>query len=1210
MANTPFQQKRFQGIADYTKESANGQIESTVYFCRAVNYRDDPSAITLLPASVKESGSNVTDLIKWGELVPVTLNSYFYGNVGNIYQRTSAASWSNLHTAPVSHGNGMAYFTGDDYLYYTTDKSFGRYGPMQNSPAFTDDYLKSLGGVAQNTNSLSVLAASSMYATAADSASLSVTGNLTLETYFKATTLPTVGNSMTLIGKWDESGATRSYKLDLYGVSGYFGDGSDGALVISTNTTEAPIDSACSGTAGTQSLTATNVSFAAGQVILIHQTQGSNAGQYERNKIQGYTAGTITLDTPLIGSYTTGAQVRVLKQYTNVTINSAKTYTAKAWNGTVGGILAFLASGTVTVTGLIDATGKGFRGGIENIGLYGNGYCGEGTVGASYQWPHSNGNGGGGGDNNIVSTGGAGGGNANAALDIHLGNYIIRGGLASGSNDLTTMTFGGGGGGAGNSVNFPQTGAIGGTGGGIIFISGVTVTITGSIVSNGNNGGSDSYSYYGGSGAGGSILIKTQVATLGTSLILSNGGSAQGTGDKSGGAGSVGRIAINYLTSYTGTTNPTLNPILDNTLVTTTTIQARLGISNDGTNFEYLTQNLNNLTTATWNRLSVTWLAASSLATFYLNAVALGTSTGTKTAIHDNASLLYVGANKTSVAANFFNGLIDDIRIWNNVQTATQITTNLNQYINVASSGLQAYYHLDNALTDATSNANTLTGVNTPTFSVDVPFPAYTTRLDIDAQSTNTGQTYTLLTSISEAAADKLSFTPVNDPQASVGFYVDTKGTGNFTVTVHDNQNKVIATSTVLTANIPTAGFVEFFFTPWRIITGKSYHIHLTVSTGTSKVVTGTTADFSTAEYKTFFGWLVTDTQFHPAVQFQYQPLGGVLTGAMIYGNERYLAVWDGANYSPNFIAFPPAWHVRCFGFWREFLAIGMWRGGNIYDFSMGRIYFWDGIGQTYNFFIDVPDGPINAMFGVDTDLFFFAGWRGQLLDYQGGYFYNTGNTQSAKLKRMPLIAPGDYTEVNPGAINMWRGLLHFGLFANSNSTTMQRGVYSFGTLNQYYPSTLSYDYVVSTGSRSNTVTIGCVYPVGQSLIVGWQDGIAYGADMVNFGNAPAPSGEIQLLIQDDGSLYSQKENFVVRADFMPLKTGESVDVKYNVDRSGWITSTLDTTVGDIFTKQTIGTGRSREVQIGVDIYATGLTSPTLLSIAGQHDTGSSETAF
>jgi hypothetical protein len=136
------------------------------------------------------------------------------------------------------------------------------------------------------------------------------------------------------------------------------------------------------------------------------------------------------------------------------------------------------------------------------------------------------------------------------------------------------------------------------------------------------------------------------------------------------------------------------------------------------------------------------------------------------------------------------------------------------------------------------------------------------------------------------------------------------------------------------------------------------------------------------------------------------------------------------------------------------------------------------------------------------------------------------------------------------------------------------------------------------------------VYPVGQSLIVGWQDGIAYGADMINFGNAPASSGEIQLLIQDDGSLYSQKENFVVRADFMPLKTGESVDVKYNVDRSGWITSTPDTTVGDIFTKQTIGSGRSREVQIGVDIYATGTTSPTLLSIAGQHDKGTSEEAF
>ena len=85
-----------------------------------------------------------------------------------------------------------------------------------------------------------------------------------------------------------------------------FGDGLDGDLTISSNTTEAPIDSSCSGTAGSYSLTATNASFAAGQLILIHKSRGNTtvtAGEYELNKISAYVAGTITLKYALKNSY-------------------------------------------------------------------------------------------------------------------------------------------------------------------------------------------------------------------------------------------------------------------------------------------------------------------------------------------------------------------------------------------------------------------------------------------------------------------------------------------------------------------------------------------------------------------------------------------------------------------------------------------------------------------------------------------------------------------------------------------------------------------------------------------------------------------------------------------------------------------------------------------------------------------------------------------
>ena len=130
---------------------------------------------------------------------------------------------------------------------------------------------------------------------------------------------------------------------------GIFGDGRDGALTIAANLTDNPIDSACSGTVGTHTLLATNPSFATGQAILIHQSQGTNAGKWMRNRIASYDAGLITLEIPLNATYTAGAQVLVLKQHTNVTVNTGKTRTAKAWNGTTGGILAFVANGEVAV---------------------------------------------------------------------------------------------------------------------------------------------------------------------------------------------------------------------------------------------------------------------------------------------------------------------------------------------------------------------------------------------------------------------------------------------------------------------------------------------------------------------------------------------------------------------------------------------------------------------------------------------------------------------------------------------------------------------------------------------------------------------------------------------------------------------------------------------------------------------------------------------
>ena len=80
----------------------------------------------------------------------------------------------------------------------------------------------------------------------------------------------------------------------------------------------------------------------------------------------------------------------------------------------------------------------------------------------------------------------------------------------------------------------------------------------------------------------------------------------------------------------------------------------------------------------------------------------------------------------------------------------------------------------------------------------------------------------------------------------------------------------------------------------------------------------------------------------------------------------------------------------------------------------------------------------------------------------------------------------------------MWQGLLHFGMGANTDSSALPQGVYSWGTLHSQYAESLSFDYVLSTGNLGSTVKIWMIYPVGQKLLIGWKDGIAYWADVIN----------------------------------------------------------------------------------------------------------------
>ncbi len=1191
-------QNRYAGGIAYSEKEG---IRSSYLFGRSIDHRTEPHKVTILPRTTKASGSVVTDLI----LDATSYKSdtvYLIGDTGNIYKRTpSTETWSLDHTAVNCVGNGIKYYGEDDFLYYTTNITIGRHGRLSGTPNYTDDFLGAEGGVPLNTASLDLESGSFQYATAADHASLSQTSDMTLEIYAKPESLPASGASMCLMSKWNVNGNERSYYFDLGAVASAFGDGGDGALTISSNTTQSPTDSACTGTAAAYTLAATNASFAAGDKILIHQTQQTSAGKWEENEIASYTAGTITLTDALTNSYTAGAQVVVFPEYSSITIDSSKTWTAKAFGGTVGGILLYKCSGTLTVNGTITAVGKGFRGGSSQATLSTGGKQGEGETSTSYNSVNTaaNSTGGGGG---IATAGpgnqGAGGGSGGHATAGTDNNSPTKGGtISADTTDLTTMCFGGGGGGGGAGSVSGSVGGSGGKGGGIIFSYAVTTTVNSgsSITATGGAAGAGTGDSGGGGsgGAGGSVLIKAQTATLGTTLVTAAGG-ALGAGGDAGWAGydgAVGRIHCDYYTSVSGTTSPTLDSTQDDNLINNISYRLIFGVSSNGTNSETIVKNLStDPVTAQWYRWAVKWDASASKCEFYVNGVSIGTATGSYTSCNDSTALFGIGARFDSAGndENWFDGKVDDVRLWGDLRTGSQLVQFKDIELGGTEADLDAYWELDSSTSDSSTNSNSLTLVNSPVYdAADVPFPSPTTRQDIDQQNDVSGQTYTLATAIDEGATHRESFVPAKDPQKSIEVNINTIGTGDWTLTVHDPANRTIATATVTNGNLNTGDFEFVFSSAWTPLIGATYHFHLTSTVADGIIVTGTNVDLEDADFTSYYQFLISNSH-HPIEQ---------IINKLAIANGRYLATWDGAVYDPHALTLPSGFNIRCLAVWREYLVMGIVLGNSISDFDYGYLFFWNGTTDTYNFYVPISEGGINSLMSGDP-LYFITGDEGQLMKYEGG--------KPKKVVRFPKIGVPSI-EIYRKSMALWKSLVRVGFSGSSTSTDIERGVYTYGTLYEGIPETLSYDYPLSISIRKSAdVEIGMVYPLGQDLLISWKNDTSYGVDLVNKTNSPYADATIELLIDDvNNKVWGEKVAHFLRAYFGKLNSGDTMKLKYKIDRnSSWTKGDEISTTDAIEARLQLPTkgNRFNEFQVAVDITTSNSTSPELYGISVEVD--------
>lgn len=464
--------------------------------------------------------------------------------------------------------------------------------------------------------------------------------------------------------------------------------------------------------------------------------------------------------------------------------------------------------------------------------------------------------------------------------------------------------------------------------------------------------------------------------------------------------------------------------------------------------------------------------------------------------------------------------------------------------------------------------------------------------IDTNAYRTGGANTYTVPTSISETATAKCSFQPDIEPFYSIKVKVVSRGTGNWTLTLHDGLDTVLATSTVTNANLTNGALNEFVFSSqvrgYVKPNARTYHFHLTstIADGTAQVATA--SDLSTADFELWADRLVDTTNgFHPMAQFlQYT----------IIGNGNYLAVWEplspddppNSEFQRHRLTFPDGFEVCGIATIDEFAIIACEKPLT----NEGKLFLWDGTAQTYNQIVNVSGGSPQSIFTYNNYPYFYV--NGALCAWLGG----RNITQIRLMSNMSsdYTDTTDVTKAYPNMMTVRDNLLHLGYPSTTTNEAIEHGVYTWGTLNKDYPASFGYGYVISTETNLNTagtLKLGCVKNYGDALFISWKDGSDYGLDLVDSSSDPAPVAKFRARSFDAGSSRKKKKALRMAIDTKAVPTGVTITPVHKIDDESDTTHT-DMATGDMETTAIIQNGLFRRITIGFDIAITGTESPTI----------------
>lgn len=250
-------------------------------------------------------------------------------------------------------------------------------------------------------------------------------------------------------------------------------------------------------------------------------------------------------------------------------------------------------------------------------------------------------------------------------------------------------------------------------------------------------------------------------------------------------------------------------------------------------------------------------------------------------------------------------------------------------------------------------------------------------------QSTGT-QTYTVPTTTNESSSNRRLFQSDIEPCNKIAVFIVAVGTGDWTMTLHDGLNNVLATKTVTNANLVANTFNAFEFTSatngqvrlYVTPNARTYHVHLTSTVADGTVRTAINSDFGSCDLQVYADRLVvTNNGMHPMARFlQYE----------IIGNANYLSVWEplteadppNSEWLRHRLSFPMEYECCGVAATNEFavMAFEKTSTNNASQPQEGLIAFWDGTSATYNYFIRIPEGSPYALHEYKNIIYYYAG--------------------------------------------------------------------------------------------------------------------------------------------------------------------------------------------------------------------------------------------